>query len=190
MRKQSVAVVVQNCAGCFCFRPHHVIFFVFFVLSFFSSATDLGAVRCYGHGVVVPPPPCSCLLEPHKFTKAMEEFAAVDSHDKQTTGSQVLLLFCSGKGGEDYLDLILLAFAVFLRGFEEVTYLYYRFERESSRGRGRGGGDRPFLREKQKKLLRLACLGRFLIVAAAVAEAPKMKHSSTGNFGGQEEERR
>jgi hypothetical protein len=120
----------------------------------------------------------------------MEEFAAVDSHDKQTTGSQVLLLFCSGKGGEDYLDLILLAFAVFLRGFEEVTYLYYRFERESSRGRGRGGGDRPFLREKQKKLLRLACLGRFLIVAAAVAEAPKMKHSSTGNFGGQEEERR
>jgi hypothetical protein len=66
----------------------------------------------------------------------MEEFAAVDSHNKQTTGSQVwlllllLLLFCSGKGGEDYLDLILLAFAVFLRGFEDVTYLYYRCERE------------------------------------------------------------
>ncbi len=34
-RKQSVAVVVQICAGCFCFRPHHVIFFVFFLLSFF-----------------------------------------------------------------------------------------------------------------------------------------------------------
>ncbi len=168
-----------------------MIFFVFFLLSFFSSATDLGAVRFYGQGVVVPPPPCSCLLEPHKFTKAMEEFAAVDSHNKQTIGSQVLLLlFCSGKGGEDYLDLILLAFAVFLRGFEEVTYLYYRCERESSRGRGRGGGDRSFLREKQKKMLRLACLGRFWIVAAAVAEVPKMKHSSTGNFGGQEEERR
>lgn len=28
------------------------------------------------------------------------------------------------------MDLILLAFAVFLRGFEEVTYLYYRCERE------------------------------------------------------------
>lgn len=42
----------------------------------------------------------------------------------------------------------------------------------------------------KKNLLRLACLGRFWIVAAAVAEAPKMKHSSTGNFGGQEEERR
>jgi hypothetical protein len=93
------------------------------------------------------------------FTKAMEEFAAVDSHNKQTTGSHVLLLFCSGKGGEDYLDLILLAFAVFFRGFEEVTYLYYRFERESSRGRGRGGGDRPFLREKQKKFV-TACLSR------------------------------
>jgi hypothetical protein len=71
-----------------------------------------------------------------------------------------------------------------------VTYLYYRCERESSRGRGRGRGDRSFLREKQNFLLRLACLGRFWIVAAAVPEAPKMKHSSTGNFGGQEEERR
>lgn len=81
---------------------------------------------------MVVPPPCSCLLEPHKFTKAMEEFASVDSHNKQTSGSQVLLLlllFCSGKGGEDYLDLNLLAFAVFLPGFEEVTYLYYRCER-------------------------------------------------------------
>ncbi len=140
-----------------------MIFFVFFLLSFFSSATDLGAVRFYGHGVVVPPPPCSCLLEPHKFTKAMEEFAAVDSHNKQTTGSQVwlllLLLFCSGEGGENYLDLILLAFAVFLRGFEEVTYLYYRCERESSRGRGRGGGDRSFLREKQKIIV-TACFSR------------------------------